>query len=165
MYGIPLIGLDSYRNGKGRLLITAASMIPMVDSRGVEMDANAMVTLFNDMCFMAPATLIDPRLQWETVDSLTAKGTLTLQGRKISAWLYFNPQGQLINFVSDDRYYQPVGESPRRARWSTPIREYRETGGIKLGTSGEAIWHLNKGDLRYAKFRLREITYNCERIE
>jgi hypothetical protein len=39
------------------------------------MDVSGLVTMFNDMCLLAPVTLIDERIRWEPVDRLTAKGT------------------------------------------------------------------------------------------
>jgi len=62
------------------------------------------VTMFNDMCLMAPATLIDKRITWQTIDDLTVAGTFMNQGVTISAVLHFNDEGQLVNFVSNDRW-------------------------------------------------------------
>ena len=66
------------------------------------------VTMFNDMCIMAPATLIDPAIDWEAVDAHTARARFTNAGHTIHAELSFNEAGELTNFVSDDRF-QVVG--------------------------------------------------------
>lgn len=39
------------------------------------MDKTETVTLFNDMCLMAPATLIDRRIQWQEIDRNSVKAT------------------------------------------------------------------------------------------
>ncbi len=51
------------------------------------------VTMFNDMCLMAPATLIDKRITWQTIDDLTVAETFTNQSVTISAVLQFNDEG------------------------------------------------------------------------
>ncbi len=161
MFGLPIVGLDSYKNGKGNMLIKLASLFTVADAKGQEMDISETVTLFNDMCLMAPATLIDKRIQWETVDAWTAKGTFNDNGCKVSALLYFNTRGELTNFITDDRYYTTVGQSYQRVRWSTPVRDYAEINGVKLPTYGEGVWHLAAGDYPYARFNVKEVEYNC----
>ena len=56
------------------------------------------VTVFNDMCLLAPATLIDKRIEWVPVDSVSAKATFTNGPNKITATLYFNEQGATNKF-------------------------------------------------------------------
>ena len=142
------------------MLIKVASLITVANAKGAE-----MVTLFNDMCLFAPATLIDKRIQWQTIDSLTVKGSLENNGLKVTAFLYFNEKGELINFVTDDRYYSPTGKTYKRAKWSTPVKNYKEISGIKAPTEGETIWHFTEGDFCYAKFKLKKIEYNCKKFK
>lgn len=162
MFGIPIVGLDSYTNGKGNMLIKLAALFTVADARGQEMDKGEAITLFNDMCLLAPATLIDKRIQWDTVDALTAKATFNDNGCKVSAVLYFNDKGELTNFVTDDRYMSTKGNTYKNLRWSTPVRDYKDINGFKLPTYGEGIWHLADGDFCYAKFNIKEVEYNCE---
>ncbi len=166
MFGIPVVGLHSYTDETANMLIKAAGLVTVLDSRGPEMRIGDTTTLFNDMCFFAPATLIDDRIQWETVDSLTVKATFKTKHCKVSALLYFNEKGELIDFVSNDRYYIPLDGSCKKAAWSTPISNYKEKDGLRLPTYGEAVWKLPEGDYCYAKFtNIKEIQYNCKELE
>ncbi|MCX7921896.1 MAG: hypothetical protein N3B21_07795 [Clostridia bacterium] len=161
MFGIPVVGLHSYTDDKANMLIKAAGLFTVLDSKGPEMRISDTTTLFNDMCFFVPATLIDKRIEWEEIDSLTVKGTLKTNQCKVSALLYFNEKGELINFISDDRYYTPMDGSCKKARWSTPIQNYKERNGLKLPSYGEAIWHFTEGDYCYARFNdIQLIEYN-----
>ncbi|MBK8953410.1 MAG: hypothetical protein IPM85_15270 [Chitinophagaceae bacterium] len=47
---------------------------------GPEMDTAETVTMLNDMCCMAPATLIDKRITWEQADSHKAKAIFQTMG-------------------------------------------------------------------------------------
>ena len=162
---IPMSGFDFYADGKGNMRITIASLFTVADARGPETDIGEMVTLFNDMCLLTPATLIDKRIEWETLDSLTVKGVFRDNGYTVSAILYFNEQGELTNFETDDRYYAPLGQTPRRVKWSTPVLKYQEINGVKVLVEGDAVWHLEDGDFCYAKFKLKEIEYNCKQFK
>ncbi|MCX7841572.1 MAG: hypothetical protein N2489_00665, partial [Clostridia bacterium] len=124
----------------------------VLNTSGPEMRIGDTTTLFNDMCFFAPATLIDRRIDWETVDSAAVKGTLNTGECKVSAILRFNEQGELIDFVSDDRYMIPLDGPVKKATWSTPIKSYKELDGIKVPGYGEAVWKLPEGDYCYARF-------------
>ncbi|MDF2524299.1 MAG: hypothetical protein K0R31_1940 [Clostridiales bacterium] len=163
MSGLPVSGLHSYTADRANMLIKAAGLITVLNTSGQEMRISDTTTLFNDMCFFAPATLIDERVKWETIDDLSVKATFTNNGCSISAVLFFNKKGELINFVSNDRYYIPMDGSSKRAQWSTPISYYKEMNGLKLPTNGEAVWNLPEGDYCYARnISLKEIEYNLK---
>jgi hypothetical protein len=162
--GLPVIGLHTYTDEMARMLIKVLGLITVLDSKGPEMRVSDTITLFNDMCVMAPATLIDRRVQWEPVDALTVKATFENLGQKITATLYFNDKGELINFISGERYLIGLDNVPRKETWSTPVSGYRDFGGIKLGANGEATWLLKEGDYCYGRLTIKEIEYNCKAL-
>ena len=161
MFGIPFDGLHVYAGNTATMQIKVASLFQVVDAKGEKMSHGETVTVLNDMCFMAPATLISKNIQWETIDSYTVKAEYTNDKITISAILTFNEKGELINFLSDDRYYCEDGKTYLSYPWSTPIRNYIEIDGRKVPSYGEAIWHMPEGEFCYAKFDLKEIEYNC----
>jgi hypothetical protein len=122
------------------------------------------VTLFNDMCGIAPATLIAKSIQWETIDPLTVRATFTNQGHTIWALLSFNQTGELMNFVSDDRYQQVKGNTFANFRWSTPIREYKEFNGHTLASYAEVIWHMPEHEFVYGHYHLMQLAYNVQKF-
>lgn len=132
-------------------------LFPVIQAQGPMMNKAETVTFFNDMCLMAPSTLIDKKIQWEPVDNLSAKATFTNGKNKITATLYFNELGQLVNFISDDRY--DIGDK-KQYRFSTPVKEYKKINGQNIISYGEAVWHYPEGEFVYGKFHLEEIEYN-----
>jgi len=157
--GLVVPGYHAFKDGTATMLIKLFAIFPVVNNKGKEMNIGETVTVFNDMCIMAPASLIDPRIRWEEIDSHSVKAIFTNQGITVAAQLYFNELGQLINFVSDDRY-ETAGKSFVRRRFSTPMSHYKKIKGINVPTYGEAIWHYPEGDFVYGKFYLRDIQYN-----
>jgi hypothetical protein len=85
----------------------------------------------------------------------------TNAGHTIRAELSFNDAGELIDFQSDDRYQaSPDGRSFRKLRWSTPLRDYRPFGQVRLASRGEARWHESDGSWAYIELTTHEVHYN-----
>jgi hypothetical protein len=162
MFGITVPGYHNYQNEKASMQVKLFGLFPVADAAGKDMNRAETVTLFNDMCLMAPATLIDKRIEWTPTDSLTAKATFTNGSNTISATLFFNQQGQLINFISDDRYEI---SAKKQYRFSTPVKEYIQINGQNCMKYGEAVWHYPEGTFVYGKFNLKSINYNVTDIK
>jgi hypothetical protein len=162
LFGIPLIGLHSYLGQNATMEIKIASLFKVADAKGKEMNRSETVTMLNDMCLMAPASLINKNIKWKIIDPITVNAEFTNQGNTISAVLYFKESGELLNFISDDRYMSADGKTYNNYRWSTPVKEYKEINGIKVLSYGEAIWQRPEGEFCYGKFKLQEIEFNCK---
>ncbi|MCB9266949.1 MAG: hypothetical protein H6558_18115 [Lewinellaceae bacterium] len=160
--GLPANGYHAYKDKQAGMTVKALSLFPVVELHGEEMFQSETVTIFNDMCLMAPATLISDRIKWEPLDEMSARAVFTNQGISISATLYFNEQGQLIDFVSDDRY--DVAEM-KQYRFSTPVSDYRNFGGYNIMSFGEAVWHYPDGEFVYGKFDLQRVEYNVTELK
>ena len=157
---VPFHALHIYANRQATFLVRVANLFNVVDIKGEELTTAETVTLLNDMCLMAPGNLQDKRLSWKEIDPLSCQVTLDNGPYKVSAVLYFNEKGELINFVSDDRSALPDDGTLRKARWSTPVRDYRDFDGRKIPTYGEAIWNYPEGDFTYGIFNVKGVSYN-----
>lgn len=158
MSGTTIPGYHHYMNGIAVMDIRFAGLIPIVKKDGLVMNKAETVTLFNDMCLMAPATLIDKRIVWETIDSHSAKAVFTNHGISISAILYFNEQGQLISFLSNDR---TEVNSMKNYPFTTPVHSYKNINGYNLFHEGDAVWEYPDGKFVYGKFKLKAVSYNA----
>lgn len=160
MMGIPFRILHSYSEEKATMVVRVASLFDAVNLSGEELSIAETVTVLNDLCLFAPSALIDQRVTWKQLDSLSAKVIFQNGKYKVSAVLYFNDRGELVQFVSEVRSALQDDGSLRKARWTTPIRDYKEFNGIKVPTYGEAIWNYPEGDFTYGKFFLKSLEYN-----
>ena len=155
--GLPAQGYHRYQGHEASMDVRLFSVLPVAQAEGREMFIAETVTLFNDMCFLAPATLIDKRIQWTTVDEHTVQAAFTNKGTTIQAKLFFNEAGQLIDFESHDRYDI---NAMQQYRFTTPLRNYKDFGKVRLASYGEATWHYPDGPFVYGKFTLEEVMYN-----
>ena len=159
MFGLPVRALHVYRQEQATFTVRVASLVNMVDLRGDEISAAETVTVLNDLCLMAPGALVDPRLAWAPVDDRTAAVTFTNGPHRVGATLVFNDRDELVDFWSDDR---PESSSGRLvpSRWSTPVDEYRDVGGLHLLHRGSAVYARPDGPFTYGTFTLRSIEYD-----
>lgn len=164
MKGLPVSGYHKYKNGQAFMNIRLLSLFRVQYQDGYEMSVAETVTFFNDMCFMAPATLIDKRIQWLETEGNKVKAQFTNNNLSITAWLHFNKQGELVNFVSDDRYAAADDGSMKKVKWSTPAKEYKLNAGIWQSGYADAVYHYPDKDLCYGNFFIRQIEYNCTKL-
>lgn len=161
MFMIPVQGYHRYAGASAAMRIRAAAVVPVASASGEEMHRAETVTMFNDMCLLAPATLVDPAIVWESVDGRTSRATFTSAGHSIRAELSFNEAGELVDFSSDDRYQASAdGKRFARVRWSTPVSAYRSFGRVRLAAHGEARWHEADGEYSYIEIDLDRVEYN-----
>lgn len=160
MFGMPVEAYHRLRDGHASMRVKALGAFPIVDARGDEMDVSEAVTLFNDMCILAPGTLIDPSIVWESVDARTARARFTNGRATIAATLSFDASGMLADFVSDDRSQASSdGKTFTPTRFSTPVRDYRAFGPYRLAGRGEARWHPPEGVFTYGEFEMTRIRF------
>jgi len=161
MFGLPVQGYHRYVDSAASMRVKAAALVPVVISSGKEMTRSETVTLFNDMCIMAPGSLIDSGIRWEPVDVHTARAHFAKGAYTISADLSFNDAGELTNFVSDDRYQiSSGGQTAERLRWSTPVGGYSPFGNVRLASRGEGRWHDPRGEYAYIELVIDAVQYN-----
>lgn len=160
---MPVAGFHCFKNGQAYMDIRLLSMFKVAYEDGPKMDISETVTFFNDMCVLAPASLIDKRIVWSEVESNKVKASFTLNEITVSAWLYFNEKGELVNFVSEDRYALGDHGIIEKLKWSTPLRDYKFINGHKLASYAETIYSYPDGDFTYATFTLKDIKYNLSK--
>lgn len=160
MLGIPAQGYHRYVDASATMRVKAAALVSVADVAGVEMTQSETVTLFNDMCLMAPATLVDPAIQWEAIDAHTAAARFSNAGHTIRAALSFADSGELVNFTSDDRYLLEPDGTLRPLRWSTPMSASQRHGAVQLPSRGEGRWHDPAGEYAYIELTIDDVQYN-----
>jgi hypothetical protein len=160
MRSFPISAFHCFQNGDAFMDIRLFSLFKIQYQTGAEMGIAETVTFFNDICCMAPAALIDKRIQWLETKGNEVKASFTNNNITISAWLFFDDQGALVNFTSEDRYAASDHGIFRKVPWSTPIKSYRDYNGYHLPDFAITVYTYPDGDLRYGEFKIESIEYN-----
>jgi len=75
--------------------------------------------------------------------------------------LFFNEEGELIDFLSNDRFETTNGKTYNNYPWLTPVTGYTNINGYRLPSGAKLIYKHPDEDLVYGEFTLRSIEYNC----
>jgi hypothetical protein len=161
MLGLPVTGYHRFAAGAASMRVKAVGLVPVADDAGPALTRAETVTFFNDLCLMAPATLVAPAIVWTAIDDRHARAHFTAGAHTIAAELTFGADGRLVDFWSDDRGRPAAGGAGTEGqRWSTPITAYRRFGDVTLIGHGEARWHPPSGPYAYIELDIDDITMN-----
>jgi len=145
-----------YAEGTGRMLVKVASLWPVADASGEQMDQAAMMRYLSEMIWF-PAAFLAGNISFEPVDDSPARVTLTDHGRTATGTLVLDKDGRLTGFVAQ-RYRTASASSPET--WSTPITGYGEFEGLRLPARGKAAYKLPDGDLEYIDVTVTDLHYD-----
>ena len=82
---LPTKGYHYFKDEQAKMDIKLLSMFPVVSISDQSLKIAETVTLFNDMCIMAPASLISKNIEWEEVNGHEVLAKFTNEGITISA--------------------------------------------------------------------------------
>lgn len=164
MRGLPVDVLHIYDAGRATMRARVCSLIPVLDAAGADMSRAERVTVVNDICVMAPGVLPFADAAWEEVDARHARAVFHMDGQDVRVELVFSEDGDLVDFVSDDRLRADErGTSFVPQRWSTPVLSAAGQDGRVLASRGEAPWHAPapEGEFAYLEFVIDAVDYSA----
>jgi hypothetical protein len=152
-----LRALDKYESGQGHMFGRLAGFFTVFDVSGEKLDQATMIRYLNEIMWF-PTAFLGENITWEDVDTHSAQVTFSDCGKSVSATMFFDDTGRLINFTTM-RYREIDGEFSLDP-WSTPIISYGIRAGLNLPVRGQAVWNLPSSDLPYADLEVTEVEYN-----
>ncbi len=161
MHGLPVEVFHRLVDGAATMRVRLLGALTLVDASGPVMDHSETVTLFNDMCILAPGSLLEASIHWQPIDARSARASFTNGKDTITAVLTFDAAGLLNDFVSEDRSRASAdGRTFTPQRFSTPLRDYRSYRGQLLASYGETHFHPPQGEFAYGEFHILDVQFN-----
>lgn len=157
MRALPVAGRDTYINGRGRMVIKAVSLIPLVDMADEKIDQGALLRFLGEIVWF-PAAALSSYLRWDPIDATTARATMTYGGRNGTAVFSFDDKGRFISLTAD-RYFGG-GADATIEKWEVIAREWRFLNGCRVPTRGEVRWKLAAGDFTFYRWEITALEYD-----
>lgn len=155
---LPVAGRDSYVDGRGRMSIALASLIPVVEVADEKIDQGALLRFLGETVWF-PAAALSPYIHWEPLDERSARATMTHNGVSGAAVFSFDEHGRFIRLTAD-RYFGG-GADAKLERWEIEAQEWRTMAGCRqVPVRGEVRWKLAKGDFTFYRWELTELEYD-----
>lgn len=155
---VTLTGRDKFEKGHGEMAIKLLSLYKVVYGHdNVKINSATMLRYLAETSWF-PTAALSEYIQWEAIDSLSAKATLTDNGLKVSGIFTFNQQGDMAGFTAD-RYYG-TADNATQEKWTVETEEWKDFSGIRIPCKSKVIWKLEAGDFNWAKMEVTDLEFN-----
>lgn len=156
---LPMRGRDKYMDGRGHMLIKLLSLIPVADSKGSTMDQGTMLRYLGEIAWF-PTAALSEYLQWEEVDSLTARAIMTYGGVTASMDYHFNEAGDMTSFEAMRYYERKEGATLERWVIEAEPGTVKDFAGIRFPAKYKVIWKLKEGEYEWLRLEITELRFN-----
>lgn len=155
-----MVGMDTYLNGEGDMLIKLAGFIPVVEEgKNEKINQAAMLRYMAEMVWF-PSAALNEYMTWETIDDATAKAIFTKNQNSVSGLYKFSPEGNFESFEAQ-RYYGAENDATLET-WHVQSKSFKEFSGIRVPNKCQVIWKLKEGDFNWLNFEITDLKYNVK---
>jgi hypothetical protein len=149
---------DMYHDGKGFTEGKLFSAFPLMFEAGRELELSSLARFLSEAPWYPTALLPAENLEWQGLDSHSARAVIHDAGYSVSAIFDFDDNGRIIKVTIHDRYRKLNGRK-ERLLWAAHYKNYQEHNGINIPTEVESEWQTEKGAFPYARVTVREVRY------
>ena len=159
----PMKGIDSFLDGRGRMLIKAVDLVKVVDCRGPELAVSALITFLNDL-ILCPLACFSLPIRWRRAGPDSMELSMTHAGMSVSAVMTLDAEGRPVDWKTEDRYAEVKGRN-LKDRWSTPFEGTQELAGLLVPAKGAGIHNYSGTPYVYVELdRIRSLVLDAESL-
>ena len=150
-------GRDFFYQGNASMQIKIASLLPVVDQKeNAKINESALHRFLLELPWY-PTAALNNYLEWQEIDSTTARATINYQGVKASADFNFDQEGNLLS--TEAMRYKESDQNAERRRCIGELGGYRNIDGIKIPTEIDVSWYLDSGKFSWFKVKVDQISF------
>ena len=158
---LSVVGRDKFENGKGEMMIKLLSFLPVANAANDPKVNQATLQRFLAEIIWFPSAAMSPYIQWETLSEVSAKATMDYKGTIGSGEFHFDTNGNFKKFVAM-RYQDAKASEP--TEWTVIATKIEKRNGVDIPVECEAAWTLDSCKWTWLKVKIKDITYNLEKI-
>ncbi|MCB9634051.1 MAG: hypothetical protein H6721_18175 [Sandaracinus sp.] len=156
MFGLPVVGRDTFVGGHGRMRIVVAGLVPVADAADPKIDEGAMLRYLGETVWF-PSAALDPRITWSPGEDpqRAARATIRVGELEAEAELDFDDEGRFLALRADR--YRGGGPDAERAPWRVNARAWRRFEGVEVPSEGDVVWVLPEGDFVFYRWTIETL--------
>jgi len=158
---ITITGRDKFVNGKGEVLIKFLSLINVSNVGGDDKINSATMIRYLAETAWFPTAALSSYINWEAINTTTAKAIMTYKGLSVFGVLKFAENGDLLSFEAER--YKGKGRDASLEKWLVEITGYKDFSGIRIPYKSKVTWKLKTGDFNWANVELTDLEFNKQR--
>ncbi len=113
-------------------------------------DESALQRFLSEMVWY-PRAALEPYVQWEAIDSLSSRATITLAGLTGSGIFHFTEEGNVRQFVA--QRYQASRPTDERVEWVVDVEETGRLAGVTVPLRAKLTWRQATGPWTWLQLR------------
>jgi len=156
--GISLVALDSYAEGKGRMLVKLMSIFTVVHDASPQVSASAFGRAVAELTMASTFFLDRTHVRCTQTGSNQVRCTVTDGDLSTEAEFFVNSDGCLERVVVA-RYFDRGGGKATLENFTARGTRPKTFEGRKLPSRVDGIWNLADGDLHYASFDIDRVEF------
>ncbi len=157
--GVSIKVLDSFMEGRGAMTGKVLSLITLIESHDrVELDQGALQRYLAEAVWFPTALLPSQGVEWQALDTRTARATISESGVSAALDFEFNELGEVISVYAPARYREVDGDF-HATPWRGYFSDYREVNGYRVPLQGRVEWQLEQGAYPYWRANVTELIY------
>ena len=157
--GITAVALDSYANGRGRMLVRLMSAFTITDDKSEQVSHSAFGRCVAELAATAPTFFLDrDRVKCAQTGPDTVRCTVADGRFSTDADLVVNRDGSLDRIVVM-RYFDRGNGLATLERFTGKSSQPKSYAGIMLGSRMEGSWNLHEGDFHYVSFDVDSVEF------
>jgi len=156
---MPIVARDLYQDGKGHMLVKAYGLFSVADAKGATIDQGSMLRYLAETCWF-PSSALSAFVQWESIDSLTAKATIRYGKEEGMGIFTFDAMGRLESFDGLRYYDRKSGATLEKWHIQNDMASLRTFEGVVIPTKATVTWELKEGDFTWLELEIKDVQYN-----
>lgn len=140
LHGIPFDGIDYCLDGTyGGMKGFLAKKKQIFDVKSEQGYTAEMISWVAESAALNPTALLSKYISYEVVDEKHLKATISINGTSGSGIFTFNDEGAIVEFYSDERQVEKIGNKEVYVGWRCDFGDYVDAGGIKTINRVKAV--------------------------
>ena len=157
--GITAVALDSFTNGRGRMLVRLMSAFTITDDQSEQVSHSAFGRCIVELAVMAPTFFLDrDRVRYAQTGPDTVRCTVTDGRFSTDADLVVNSDGSRDRILVQ-RYFDRGNGLATLERFTGKSSQPKSYAGIMLGSRMDGSWNLREGDFHYVSFDVDSVEF------
>ncbi len=161
----PLFGVkarDKFINGRGEMHIKMNNLITLARAHGPKIDEASLQRYMGEIVWF-PSAALSEQIQWEAIDSTSARAIMQVNGIKVSGIFKFNPKGDVVSFST--MRFKDSGPEAERRMWINTVEKTGVMNGVKVPIKTSTTWKLDDGYWTWLKLEITNINLNPSKNE
>lgn len=158
LFGMTIVGRDSFIHGKGSMLIKLLGLLNIVNvSENSKINESALLRYLAEISLF-PTAALSELIQWEeTKEPNIAMAVMRYKGIEGVGYFVFNDKAELMNFTAN-RYKS--GSDEKRTLWRVKVKSNQQCDGLVVPRNVEVSWIENDKEFTWYRMECRSIKYS-----